>query len=212
MTTLYLIRHAETVANTEERLCGMSETDLSDYGFEQIKKLAHHAKSLNIDVVYTSPLKRAYKTAAALNWYIDRPLHIVHDLHEISFGSIEGMLWKDIKAHKDWNDFSIDRFTVYGGESYEHAYHRIVNAINDIIKDTDNENKTIAIVSHGAVLRDYLCYVNGWLWDRFNDLDRISNAGMTKIIYDNKCQKFTIIFQNYDSHLEIIHQKFSTGS
>lgn len=199
MTTLYLIRHAETVANIEERLCGMHETDLSDEGFNQIKKLSHHAKNLDIDVVYTSPLKRAYKTALALNWYIQKPLTVVHDLHEMTFGSIEGMLWKDIMAGSKWDGNLIDRFHVYGGESAEQVYNRIVKTIGEII--SQNENKTIAIVSHGAVLRNYLCHAMGLTWDKFREIDRVLNASVTKLVNDNKSQKYKILYKNDTSHL-----------
>ena len=193
--TLYLIRHAETVANLEERLCGMYETDLCDSGFAQVKKLAAFAKTLDIDAVYTSPLKRAYKTAVGLNWYINKPLHVIHNLHEIRFGSIEGMLWKDIEEDFRWDDGALDRFTVFGGEAYDAVYDRIVTAINGIIAE-NHENSTVAIVSHGAVLRNFICYSKGWGCDKFREVDRVLNASVTKINYDKINHIFTIHYQN----------------
>ena len=198
--TLYLIRHAETVANLEDRLCGMYETDLSDGGFAQVKKLAKYAEKLDIDAVYSSPLKRAYKTAVGLNWYINKPLNVIYDLHEIKFGSLEGMLWNDIKADPKWNDDVPDRFVIFGGETYDAVYDRIVTAIHEII-DNSGENSTVAIVSHGAVLRNFICYAMGFSWDKFREVDRVLNASVTKINYDKSSQIFTICYQNDLSYL-----------
>jgi len=192
---LYLIRHAETVANLEDRLCGMFETDLSDDGFAQVKKLARYAEKLDIGAVYSSPLKRAYKTAVGLNWYINTPLYVVHNLHEIKFGSIEGMMWDDIKADPKWNDDVPDRFVVFGGEAYDAVYDRIVAAVQGIL-DENHADSTVAIVSHGAVLRNFICYAKGLSWDKFREVDRILNASVTKINYDKNTQIFTICYQN----------------
>jgi|GEM_PF-431812 Fructose-2,6-bisphosphatase len=197
---LYLIRHAETVANVEGRLCGMFETDLCESGFEQMKKLANYADKLDIDAVYSSPLKRAYKTAVGLNWYINKPLNVVYNLHEIKFGSIEGMLWNDIKADSEWNDNVPDRFVAFGGEPYDVVYNRIVTAVNGII-DENPADSTVAIVSHGAVLRNFICYAMGLSWDKFREVERILNASVTKINYDKNTQLFTICYKNDLSYL-----------
>ena len=63
MTILYLIRHGETGGNYEGRFQGIIDNPLNEYGIRQAKMLGEAFSLSKIDVLYTSPLQRAKKTA-----------------------------------------------------------------------------------------------------------------------------------------------------
>lgn len=63
---LYVVRHGQTVWNLEHRCQGISDIPLTEIGREEAKKLAPLVKSLDIDVVISSPLERAIDTAKIL--------------------------------------------------------------------------------------------------------------------------------------------------
>ena len=88
---LYIIRHGETDWNKEKRLQGRSDTELNEYGIELAEITGEALKDVHFDCIYSSPLKRAYKTAEIIRG--QRNLEIITDerLREISFGVVEGV-------------------------------------------------------------------------------------------------------------------------
>ena len=86
MSTVYLTRHGQTVWNLDKRLQGSGNSELTDYGIEQTEQLKKRVDSIQLDVIYTSPLERAKKTANIIRG--DRSIEIIEvdDFKEISFG------------------------------------------------------------------------------------------------------------------------------
>lgn len=64
MTTLLLVRHAETDAQSDLLLGRDDEVRLSTRGLERAAKLARHLRRLPIAALWSSPLRRAIQTAA----------------------------------------------------------------------------------------------------------------------------------------------------
>src|ERR1700674_3856707 len=62
VTEVWLVRHADVYDQREV----VSDPPLSPLGRQQVARLAQRLKSVDIDAVYSSPLRRALQTAAAL--------------------------------------------------------------------------------------------------------------------------------------------------
>lgn len=60
---IYLIRHGETEWNTLRKLQGRSDTELNEVGIQLAQMTSKALEDIPFDVIYTSPLKRAKKTA-----------------------------------------------------------------------------------------------------------------------------------------------------
>ena len=73
---LFITRHGETDWNVQEKVCGISEAQLTENGRQQAQLLAQQLErdkdKNNIGAIYVSPLKRARETAS----YIEQALHI----------------------------------------------------------------------------------------------------------------------------------------
>jgi len=63
MGTLLIVRHGETEWNAEGRIQGHTDIGLSEKGAEQARSLGLRLAGMNIDVAYTSDLKRTSETA-----------------------------------------------------------------------------------------------------------------------------------------------------
>ena len=64
MTTIILVRHAESDANGSGFFAGQLDIPLSDRGREQARRTANYmAKTYQVDKIYSSDLSRAYDTA-----------------------------------------------------------------------------------------------------------------------------------------------------
>lgn len=74
LTTIYLVRHCEAMGNINRIFQGHTDEEISDNGRLQLEKLAERFRDIHLDALYSSPLKRAYRTAEAVNRYHQLPI------------------------------------------------------------------------------------------------------------------------------------------
>ena len=92
MTTIYLIRHAESEGNLFRTCQGHYEELLSQTGLQQCKALHQRFRKISVDAVYTSDLYRAALTAqsVARAQVPAAPLYADKGLREKGLGVLEG--------------------------------------------------------------------------------------------------------------------------
>ena len=68
MHSIYFARHGETVWNVENKICGMTDSPLTEKGRQQARELGQKVKEsgVHIDEILYSPLSRAADTAKAI--------------------------------------------------------------------------------------------------------------------------------------------------
>lgn len=148
---LYIIRHGETQWNKEKKLQGRSNVALNDYGRELAFVTGKALENVHFDVVYSSPLDRAYETAQIIT---GGRSDIIKDerLIEISFGVHEGIPTSELGETIDNFFFAPDKYVpAEGGETYEEACKRAKDFLEDVIYPMRNTEKTVLIVAHGAM-------------------------------------------------------------
>ena len=187
MTTLYIIRHAESEGNSDRRLCGHVDVDISEEGAKQLTYLSERFKNIHLDAVYTSPLIRARKTAAAINKYHGLEVIPHEGLIELCCGVLDGMKWSQIKAeypefYEQWQNEPYN-FTPPEGETQRHLFERIWNTMLEF--GASHEGKTVALSTHGGALRCFLCRLNGWPIEDIRRVGIVENTGVIKVTYDN---------------------------
>ena len=90
-TRVLLVRHAQTLSNVSGRYMGWIDEDLSEEGIWQAKQLSHRLKGQSIASAYSSPLKRAYRTAEIVATPHSLPVIPLQELGEIRIGAWEGL-------------------------------------------------------------------------------------------------------------------------
>ena len=80
---LYIIRHGETAWNRNRKLQGSSDIPLTPEGEALAAKTAQSLAGIPFDFVFSSPLKRAFRTAELLRGGRDIPLVADGRLHEV---------------------------------------------------------------------------------------------------------------------------------
>lgn len=98
MKKLILVRHGKTANNAARLLQGQQDVPLSEVGVLQAQSLAQALSKEHIDLIVSSPLIRALKTAEIVNDGRDIPVTVSDDLRERSFGMLQGM---PIKSYQD---------------------------------------------------------------------------------------------------------------
>lgn len=166
--TLYIFRHGETDWNKEQRFQGTADIELNDKGVKQTEELARQLKSVDFDLIVSSPLSRANETAKKVSlMQANSPLILVHDgLKERSFGVAEGMKVEDAKT-TFFGVSNIDRDTgnprfwnvkYPDGENRKEVFQRFKSAMSDICRDRPND-KTIAVSTHGSLMTSVLAHM-----------------------------------------------------
>jgi len=161
-TTLFLVRHGETVANAEMKICGASESPLTDGGLRRVRELAEKIRAFPFDVAFTSPLERARLTCGAIWDGRDKEAIVLDDLREQEFGQWEGLSFKEITG-KDADAFR--RFykdplhaKAPGGEAFSTFFERVRRAVFDEMI-AGNRGRRILCVCHGGSIRAALCHL-----------------------------------------------------
>ena len=101
MSKLILTRHGQSVWNAENRFTGWVDVDLSEKGVLEAKKSGQLIKNLNIniDVSYTSFLKRAIKTLTSILQEngLELKFNTSWELNERHYGSLTGLNKEETK-------------------------------------------------------------------------------------------------------------------
>ncbi len=158
MTKIYLIRHGETVWNTEYRAQGSRDIKLSEEGIKQAELLSNRLKKHSIDHIFSSDLSRAFQTAKILGSKLGLPIETIPEFREMSFGEWEGLTMAEIENtfsdhYRIWRSKPHEA-TIPKGEMLLEVQKRGLLALNLL---TENyKNQTIAIVSHGTIIKAIL--------------------------------------------------------
>ena len=85
---IILLRHGESRDNIKKVLSGRSDPDLTPAGNKQAKKASRFIKKrfAPVDIIFTSPLKRAYSTAQSVSKQLKVPIQEEELLIETNFG------------------------------------------------------------------------------------------------------------------------------
>lgn len=154
MEKLFLVRHGETVWNSERRYIGRTDLPLSEEGLRQASNLAKRFSAGKVEAIFTSPLKRSVQTAEIVGKEIGLKAVVVPELIEIDFGDWEGLTYEEIKQKfGDLIDrwlFSPSRVEIPSGERWEMVTKRVENFL---VKMAKRPEKTGLAITHGGIIK-----------------------------------------------------------
>lgn len=137
MTQLILIRHGETLWNEQKKYQGHADIGLSSKGKKNIQALLHRVKTVGIDCIYTSSLRRARQSAKIISKKLGIKPYIDPRLNELNFGSWEGKTAEQLIYQKDKNFLSWANGkwkAPQGGESIYSLRRRVREFLKDCLK------------------------------------------------------------------------------
>lgn len=148
MTRIYVARHGQTQWNYEQKICGRTDLPLTEEGLRQARALAQRAADLALDVIISSPLRRAQQTAGAVSAVTGLPVLTDDRLIEQDYGIYEGKNRLDPGFRANKRQFAV-RYP--GGESMMDVAYRVYSLIEEI--KTKYPGKNVLLVCHGGVCR-----------------------------------------------------------
>lgn len=161
------MRHGQDEDNAAGILNGHRDTPLTELGRQQAKIAAQKLKDNNIDIIYASPLKRAYETAriVADELKVDE---VVLDNHliERDFGVLTGKPVADILKYTD-KVLKTEKITYFleveGAEDFPSLLERAKIFYSEIEQRHSNQN--ILLVCHGDIGKIIRAVYHGIDWE-----------------------------------------------
>ena len=161
MTTLYLVRHGETVDNANQIMQGQTQGQLNENGIKQAQQFSDEWKDKPIDVVIASDLKRSIDTARIIAGPHHLEVITTPLLRERDWGSFTGRFIPDLKGEV-WPDDI---------ETLENLLSRAGEFIA-YVKQTFPGKKVLA-VGHGIINK---AIQSVYYQKSMNEIQRMSNA------------------------------------
>ena len=199
---VYLIRHGESVANTQGIYQGQTyDTDLSALGEKQVNALGVFLAQKPIDRIIASPLKRTRDTAEAIaKWHDGLTVEIDPDIIETNHGAWEGKnvhviarLWPE--EYRTWQT-QPSKAVFPGGETYAETRTRALKWWKELLPTVRG---ITAVVTHDNIVRALLTDILGIEQDKLWNME-LQPAAITKLNITGKTVKVSEV--NNTNHLE----------
>lgn len=153
MPTTWLIRHAPTAFNANHVFMGSRDVPASAEGLAKARDLVAESQMVEVEVVYSSPLRRARATSEAA--FPDTPIRIDDRLTERGLGRWEGVgkeqLRREYPSAFVEGGFLDLRCTPTGGEPIAALFERVRDFMRDL-HAAHHEGQSV-VVSHNGVIR-----------------------------------------------------------
>ena len=186
-TEIILIRHGETEWNSQKRMQGHSNSDLSSVGQAQIQALGQWLKNVPFDLIYSSDSLRAKQTAEAITQFSGHELQFDQRLREKNLGVFEGLTSEEARErHPEvFRLFKTagSKYVIDEGESTQQLQDRALEIVNEIrIKHPEER---VLLVTHGGFIRVVMKHSLGLSLEtptRF----LIRNTGVFRLVWEDK--------------------------
>jgi len=178
MTQIFLIRHGQNDW-ADKRLAGWTPgVHLNATGKQQAEALVERLAPIKFHAIYSSPLERTLETAAPLAQARQLKVNRLRDLGEVDYGDWQGKTLKHLSKKKEWAIVQIapSAMRFPNGESLREMQSRAIAGIERIA--TEHPKSTVAVFSHGDVIKAIVAHFIGMPLDTFQRL-MIAPASVT---------------------------------
>ncbi len=155
MPKLVLVRHGQSLWNLENRFTGWVDVPLTSNGEDEAARAGEGLRGLELQVAYTSALKRAQRTLEIILKSIPLHIPIISDkaLNERDYGDLAGLNKDDLKRIYGEEQVHIWRRSYDvappGGESLKNTQERTVPFFERAIMGDIRQGKNVLVVAHG---------------------------------------------------------------
>lgn len=164
---IYVIRHGQTDYNLIGKFQGQVDIPLNENGIMQAQKSAKELSKVKFDVVFSSPLKRALKTAQIVT---TNEIKVDKRIIERSFGLLEG------KTSVNDYENKIDEYKI---ETIKHLQERVYSFLSEITTEYKNCNN-ILIATHACTARMIECYFTNKSYTEISKNYKLGNGEYKK--------------------------------
>lgn len=165
LPTMYIFRHGQTEDNANFVFSGWRDSELTDKGREQALILAEKLVNKKVDMLISSPQKRAIQTmelAVSLNQKAKNlEIHMDRRIMERSYGDYQGQSKLELQLNNPEFAKKVRRSYDYvppNGESLEMVCQRVEKFCKEIIPLMKEHKINIFVSCHGNSIRGFRKY------------------------------------------------------
>jgi len=190
------VRHGRTQWNEIGRMQGKTDIPLDDVGLDQARRLGKRLAGEKVDIIYTSDLMRAAKTAEIINSHHNVELVTTPVLQEFGFGIYEGCIYDEVAEEVYY--YRSKNLPMPDGDDIFEYYDKIHRFLEEV---TTRQHQNIIIVGHGGSVRAAICY---FLQLPTEDRDSYMHIGNTAVhCFERTADgRFQMTLENDVSHLD----------
>jgi len=200
---IYLMRHGLTESNIRKIYAGRSDEGLvgmkkglwdMDYGvgIEGIRNIGKKMLGLEIEKIYSSPIRRAVQTAEIIDGFLDVGVEVEENLKEMRLEPWKGLSEEEVAERfpEEWKVWNTEpsKLNVDGRETLKEVQLRALEAVKRIYGCLDY-SKVLA-VTHVALIRLLMIYYNEMNMDDYRKID-VKN-GAVFLLRNNKITRVNI--------------------
>lgn len=165
LCTFYIVRHGETGWNAQKKVQGHTDIPLNKEGENQAKSLAEKLSKTTFDLVFSSDLLRAKRTAQIITLEKQLAIQTTEALREIRWGNFEGKRWEVLDAFEETlaglsEEEISKKMKENGAETPEELVSRLLTFLREA--SVANPGKTILIATHGRAMSTLLKHLGFW--------------------------------------------------
>ncbi len=204
MSQIMLVRHGETAWNVEEIFRGRIDVELSETGLRQAELLAGYLRDSKIEAVYSSPLKRAQRTAQTIGDSHGLEVVVTPRLLDFDFSEWQGLSVTEVRdkypeLYEEWLN-SPEKLRVPAGESLDEVRERAELVIDEVIA---SRRSVVVLVSHRVVNKVLICALLGLDNSHFWNIRQDTCAITT---FNHQEGRFTLTGHNDTSFLKSLDE------
>jgi len=204
MAKLFLVRHGKSAWNKLGLWTGWTDIDLDEDGHAEAEQAGKNLQDEQIDIVYTSELKRTHQTFEGIKKTSgkDHLSHTPHSaLNERHYGIHTGKNKWQVKEEIGDEEFTKIRrgwdTKIPEGETLKDVYARVVPYYENQIKKDLQNGKNVLVVSSGNTLRALVKHLE--------DLDEVQVCNLEIETGDVHCYHF-------DPEVKVIHKEIRSAT
>lgn len=161
---LYFLRHGKTLYNKRDIFQGLSDSPLLKEGRVLAEKMGQYFQDKDIDLIYSSPLKRARETTKIINKYLKKKVIFDDRLKEICYGDFEEKRREDLKKLPIWEQRERNKFEFVHPGFYQNvsgqSYRKKYENLKDFFEELLGFKKNVVVVGHTGICMAAQNYFN----------------------------------------------------
>lgn len=202
MLTLYITRHGETLWNSEKKLQGWKDSELTEKGKRNARLLGERLKDIEFSAVYSSPSQRTLATTELI--LVEKKIAILQDenLREINMGTWEGQTHTSLQETYPeaylafWKTPHL--YSSESGESFEQLGRRVAAFLKRLKNEHTSGN--VLVVTHTVFIKALLLHMKKLPLEKFWEGAYIHDTCLTVMELDG--EQVNIILEGDVSHRE----------
>ena len=206
---LYLSRHGETIWNTQSRMQGRGDSDLTERGIADARRLAEVLTGIPLQAAFCSPAKRAMETTRMALSGRSVPMILDERIHEMALGRYEGLTVQEtyLLDHDNMDAFFYhpERFIPADGESFADVVNRIRSFLDELTTDPmrlihqdgacnpGTDGCHILIISHNITIKAMLAIMQNRPMAMLRDGPPIPQTSLIPVLYERLSGEYHLL-------------------